>query len=294
MKARLLNFLIQYKIVQNGYLNPLFLWGFLLLTPPTMYFFNKDYVAEKSGYMSDTEIISLILKEYSEDNLLLAETVPVEKELNAGGQKLKVSVPLKTKEKEKNNLLQLLIRARTNKTSLTNWDYFRLKVYKTAVNIKNKYPDINATPEQIYDWSMKTFRQESSFKFNAQNPHSSANGLFQAMADTRRDLNMPKNLPLIKQVDYYEQYIYRKINGQKLNVSKISTALDWYLIVFYPNLADDSDNTIFAKCGGYAKKYCTHRKGWKSCNYHANVLYDLNKDGKIFKHEIGKHLFSKY
>lgn len=291
MKTRLFKFLIKYKIVQRGYLNPLFLWGFLLLTPSTMYLFNKDYVAEKSGYMSDTEIINLILKEYGEDNLLMAETATVESKLNES-QKLNVS--LKTKEKEKNNLLQLLVRARTNKTSLTNWDYFRLKVYQCATNIKKKYPNINATPEQIYDWSMKTFRQESSFKFNAQNPHSSANGLFQAMADTRRDLNMPKNLPLIKQVDYYEQYIYRKINGQKLDVSKISTALDWYLIVFYPNLSDDSDNAVFAKCGGYARKYCIHRKGWKSCNYHANVLYDLNKDGKIFKHEIGKHLFSKY
>ncbi len=264
-----------------------------------MYILHRDKVAKESGYMTDDEILNLILKEYDNSDLLVDNSTPIKQEelnkkINQSTKTAIININATNISSEKNNLSTLLIKARTKKNQLTNWDYFRLKVYQCANNIKKKYPDINATPEQIYDWSMKTFRQESSFKFDAQNPHSSANGLFQAMANTRKELNMPKNLPLIKQVPYYEQYVCRKIDGQRLNVTKIKSALDWYLIVFYPNLSDESDNTTFAKCGGYAKKFCTHRKGWKSCNYHANILYDLNKDGRIFKHEIGKHLFSKY
>ena len=254
MTNTIFKFLIKYKIVQNGYLNPLFLWGFLLLTPPTMYFVNKDDVAQKSGYMTDSEIIDLILTEYDGTDVLIDNEPTAQRELNKSVIK-SVGYNIAPKHNS-NNLFDLLIRARTKKT-LTNWDHFRLKVYQSATNIKKRYPEINATPEQIYDWSMKTFRQESSFKHNAQNPHSSANGLFQAMASTRQQLKMPKNLPLIKQVTYYEQYVYKKIDGQKLDVRKIGSALDWYLIVFYPNLSDESDNTVFAKCGGYAKKHPT-------------------------------------
>ena len=298
MKRTLFKFLIKAKIIKNGYLNPLILWGFLLFTPVAMYVMYHEKEEEKL-YIADQKLISMILNEYEnniETDLVVLDEEPVVPTTNRAST-ISVGKPKtvkKTVVASTDNLFVLINKAKTNRKSLSEWDHFRLKVYETAINLKKRYPDMGGTPEQIYDWSMKTFYQESKYKKDAQNPHSSAYGLFQAMASTRKFLNMPKGLSLIQQLPYYQEYIIYQIDSQKLNVSKINTPLDWYLIVFYPNLSDKNDGVVFARCGGYAKRYCTKLRGWKHCNYHANCGYDLNKDAVIYKSEIGKHLLSKY
>lgn len=296
MKKRILKFLVRTRIIKNGYLNPLIMWGFLLLCPIVMYV-AKHNEEEQKYYVGDQELISLILKEYENnmENDLILNDEPVSNDARIGEIKLiKKESKIEKTDQNTDNLFVLMTKAKRNKSLLSEWDHFRLKVYQTALNLKKRYPNIGGTPEQIYDWSMKTFYQESKYNKDAQNPHSSAYGLFQAMANTRKSLNMPKGLRLIEQVPYYEKYVCGQIDNQRLDVSKIGSPLDWYLIVFYPNLSDKNDSTVFAKCGGYEKKRCVKRGGWKRCNYHANVLYDLNKDGVIYKSEIGQHLLQKY
>lgn len=289
MKQKIFKLLIQYKIIRNGYLNPLILWGFLALTPPLMYFtYHREVAAQ--DYMNDDELIAMIIKNYEEDN---EDVFTPEENVKTEVKTSKISYAPEKKDIAQ-NLQKLLQKINTNKNDLSKWDHFRLKVYQCAIAVKQKYPSINGTPEQIYDWSMKTFWQESKYIANISNPHSSANGLFQAMATTRKELNMPLGLSLINQVPYYQKYVFNQIDNQRLDVSKIGSALDWYLIVFFPHLSDKTDATVFARCGGYEKKYCVKPKGWKHCNYHANCGYDLNKDGIIYKSEIGNHLLSHY
>jgi hypothetical protein len=296
MKRKIFKLLITAKIIKNGYLNPLVLWGFLLLTPLAMYVVYHEKEEQKI-YIADQELISMILNEY--ENNIETDLVVSDDESGTSTKTvvaLEVGKPkvVKTKNSALDNLFLLMNKAKENRKSLTEWDHFRLKVYETSINLKKRYPEMGGSPEQIYDWSMKTFYQESKYKKDAQNPHSSAYGLFQAMANTRKNLNMPKGLSLLQQVPYYEKYIINQIDSQRLNVAQINTPLDWYLIVFYPNLSDKGDGVHFAKCGGYSKKYCTKKRGWKHCNYHANSGYDLNKDGIIYKTEIGQHLLQKY
>lgn len=313
MKTIILKFLIKKRIIKNGYINPIIIWLFLLLIPALMFSLNYNEEKQKK-YSSDEELLGIVLKQYDEKNFIDLENEKMKKEKKLLREKqIQIKKEKKLlkekqsqikkendseiknkKEKEKDNLYLLIQKAKKNKKDLTEWDYFRLKVYQTSLNIKKKYPTIGGTPEQIYDWSMKTFYQESKYQENAKNPHSSAYGLFQAMAATRKNLNMPTGLSLIQQVPYYEKYIFWQIDSQKLNVSKINTSLDWYLIVFYPNLSDKNDKSIFAKCNHYNKKFCRKRGGWKKCNYHANIGYDLDKNAIIYKWEIGDHLMKKF
>lgn len=297
MKRKILKFLVNAKIIKGGYLNPLILWGFLIFCPIVMYVVYHKQEEEKI-YIADQELISMILNEY--ENNIESDLVVIDEDNEKFSKKSSASLGVaKTQVVKSNftsadNLFALMNKAKQNKKKLSEWDHFRLKVYETAINLKKRYPKMGGTPEQIYDWSMKTFYQESKYQKDAQNPHSSAYGLFQAMANTRKSLNMPKGLSLLQQVPYFEKYVIGQIDSQRLNVENINTALDWYLIVFYPNLSDKNDGVVFAKCGGYNKKYCTKKRGWKHCNYHANVLYDLNKDAIIYKSEIGQHLLGKY
>jgi len=311
MKTQLTIILKNLGLIKNGYPSPYVLvaCAMLFLSVP---FITKilyyDEVAEKQ-YLKDEELIELIVSEY--DSLETTDIVLVEEEYDENGQVLaeirgdfdddvvkrksenvdfkKIQrVVREQKSKSANNLTKLLIKAREDSDNLTKWDHFRLQVYRTALNLKKRYPEIDGTPSEIYQWSMKTFHQESRYNGNASNPHSSARGIFQAMASTRKALNMPVGLTEFEQVPYYEKYIIMQIEGQKINPEKLGSALDWYLITFYPRLADKGDHAKFAKCNAFARWACS--KGWKKCNYHANQAYDLDEDAIITKAEIGEHL----
>lgn len=283
IKKALLVFLVKHKIIQGRFINPFLLWGFILLTPIVGMIYGQVALYDEQVYGQDQEIIDNILKEYDSyaeiEEIEVAQIPP----------KKNAETSIKKYVAKDDNLDALMIKVKKNPSSLTNWDRFRLATYKVAISLKNTYPNIDGTPKQIYSWSMKTFYQESKYDPHAKNPHSSARGLFQAMHDTRKALNMPVGLPLNKQVEKYEQYIKMQIEGQKINTSKLNSVGDWYLIVFYPTLADKPDNAVFSKCGGFEKKYCKKRS-WKKCNYHANPIYDLNKDGIIYKKEICNHI----
>lgn len=301
MKNLIRKHLIRWRIITEiGYINPLILIGFLICTPT--YFVIMGQVEKNEYYLTDEEIAALIMNESGKEEIV-SDTIYIEeaikkiaKEDNEIKSKSITTSSFISKsdffvEEKKSNLILLLQKAKHSSQTLSKWDYFRLKVYQSARNLKHRYPNIDGTDEDIYNWSMKTFHQESRYKENAKNPHSSAKYIFQAMYSTRESLNMPhKNVPLLKQVEYYEKYICMMIDGQKLKTENLNTDLDWYLITFYPALSDDSDNVTFASCYGYKKNACRHKRGWKSCNYHANIGYDLNKDAKITKKEIGEHL----
>ena len=299
MKRKILDFLIKIKVLKGGYVNPVLILIVIgIVIPVTMKFaYHKEEAAKI--YVSDEEIVDLILKTYIEEGqqeLALMDSIEGNQINNAN-----ISPNLNEKNYAKNeiersssNLDKLLLKAKHDRNNLTRWDHFRLKVYQTALSIKRKYPNIGGEPENIYDWTMKTFYRESRYNHEAQNPHSSANGLFQAMASTRKTLGMTKNMSQFKQIEMFEQYITMQINSQKLRVENINSAIDWYMITFYPALSDDSNDTVFAKCDGNAKIRCKKWPSWNRCNYHANVAYDINKDGVIYKSEIGKHLLSDY
>lgn len=286
IKQKLFRFLLKYKIIKKGHLNPIIIVAFIVLTP--LFFMVKAHLWPEKYYdISDDEIATLLMEEYSSDTTWTGEKFSDEEDKKTEGNVVKAYISeSKTSE---NNLTSLLRKAKNDSKNLSHWDLFRLKVYQCAGNLKETYPNINATQKQLYDWSMKTFYQESKFKKDAANPHSSARGIFQAMANVRKQIKMPVGLPMIQQVDFYEKYIKLQIDSQRLKVENIGSSLDWYLIVFYPALADDSDSVVFAKCNKGKKHY-----RWKSCCYHANALYDLNNDGIIYKKEIGNHLMCKY
>jgi hypothetical protein len=298
MKRKILDFLTKIKVLKSGYVNPVLILIVIgVVIPMTMKFAYYKEEASKI-YVSDEEMVDLILKTYVEegeqqlvfDSLELIGTLNATIEPNSDRQKI-AKIEL---EKSSSNLDRLLIKVKTDRNNLTRWDHFRLKVYQIALNIKKKYPKIGGEPENIYDWTMKTFYRESRYNHEAQNPHSSANGLFQAMASTRKTLRMTKNMSQFKQIEMFEEYITMQINSQKLRVENIDSAIDWYMITFYPALSDDSNDTVFAKCGGFNKIRCRKWPSWNRCNYHANSAYDMNKDGVIYKSEIGKHLLSDY
>lgn len=302
MKNIIRNYLIKWKIITKfGYINPIILIGFLICTPA--YFVIIGQVKKDKYYLTDEEIAALIMNEGGKeeivsDTIYIEETIKKivkEEEVEDKPKNVKTSSFISKSDfllkEKKTNLTLLLQKAKHSSRTLSKWDMFRLKVYQSARNLKHRYPNIDGSDEDIYNWSMKTFHQESRYRENAKNPHSSAKYIFQAMYSTRESLGMPhKNVPLLKQVEYYEKYICMMIDGQRLKTENLNTALDWYLITFYPALSDDSDNVNFASCYGYNKSACRNKRGWKSCNYHANIGYDLNRDAKITKKEIGEHL----
>ena len=307
MKTKLFKDLLErFGIIKGGYLNPMVMGLFVLLfisIPFITKLIYYDDIAERE-YLKDEELVELILTEYSDlegsgEELVLVEEekeeekvkeaeVPIIRRQKIDEDREVEKVVIEQKKKSANNLTRLLQKAKRDKGNLTKWDHFRLRVYKTALNLKNRYPEIDGAPEDIYLWSMKTFHQESRYNGKASNPHSSARGIFQAMAATRKALKMPSNLSEFEQVAYYEKYIIMQIEGQRLKAENLNSALDWYMITFYPALSDKSDNATFAKCNSYSKWAC--RKGWKHCNYHANQGYDLDKNCVITKGEIGNHL----
>lgn len=307
METKLLKDLLErFGIIKGGYLNPVVM-GVSLLLFISIPFITKliyyDDVAARE-YLKDEELVELILTEYSDleesgEELVLVEEdkeeeriseaeIPIVKKKRVDEDREVERVVIEQKKKSANNLTKLLQKAKRDKENLTKWDHFRLRVYKSALNLKNRYPEIDGTPEDIYLWSMKTFHQESRYNGKASNPHSSARGIFQAMASTRKALKMPNNLSEFEQVAFYEKYIIMQIEGQRLKAENLNSSLDWYMITFYPALSDKSDNATFAKCNSYSKWAC--RKGWKHCNYHANQGYDLDKNCVITKGEIGNHL----
>jgi hypothetical protein len=285
MKNKILSLLIKYKIIKNGYVNPTILFSFIILIPFVLLTIRRNEILEREAIETEeclSEILAHYESEYKEEFEGIAPIEPVEASIIPVGKK-----------KQKNNLQLLLERVANGDKKLSKWDLFRLKVYQASCSIKEKYPEMGATPDQIYDWSMKTFYRESRYLADAKNPHSSAYGIFQAMSTTRKELNMPKNISAIQQVKYYEDYICKQINQQKLDVSNIRDAVDWYMITFYPALADKPDKKVFAKCVSTNKWICSKKGGWKRCNYHANQAYDVNKDCVIYKEEIGNHLLNK-
>ena len=203
-----------------------------------------------------------------------------------------------SEKKEKivnNNLTELLLKFKQHKQKLTEWDLFRLKTYQIAKELKNEHPSIGGTSEQIYDWSMKTFRKESGFVCDVKCKVSSAKGLFQATNITRKELGMPdpKYLTAIEQLEWYKKYINMQIKNQHIKVEKITSVLDWYLIVFYPAISHADDDKVFAKCYKPLSK-CIDKNGNIHCNYHANRWYDIDGNKIIYKSEIGVSLLKKY
>lgn len=290
MRKKILLFLIKFKIIKDGYINPFILFSFIIFIPFIIFSINRNEVLQQEKIETE-ECVSEILSHYEAEYQEEFENGEIQE--NIEPVQASIIPSLKKKTKNRNNLQILLERVKNGDRNFSKWDRFRLTVYQTCCNLKERYPNMGGTPEQLYDWSMKTFYRESKYLPDIKNPHSSAYGLFQAMDFTRKELNMPKNISAIQQVKYYELYVSKQIDQQKLNVANIQDAVDWYMITFYPALADKPDTKVFAKCASTKKWGCNKRGGWKRCNYHANQAYDVNGDCVISKKEIGSHLLGK-
>lgn len=300
MKTLILNRLIMWKILtKTGYLNPLLLITFIFFTPT--YFFTMAKIEHEKYYLNDEEIAALLMndahvansdtiavsnfEEKIAEEIQIGEKTISPKEYTSATQ---IVLPTEMVTKKPNNLKLLLSKAKSSPSKLTNWDMFRLKTLQMARNIKKKYPEINGSDEDIYNWSMKTFHLESGYDHKAVNKYTKAKGIFQAVPSTRRSMNIPHNLEkysILKQVQYYELYISNCLSWRFIDKSKIDDACDWYFITFYPKYADTPDQTVVAHCNGYFSKKCP-RGSYGNCAYHGNKNYDFNKDGKITKHEI--------
>lgn len=203
--------------------------------------------------------------------------------INHWADKDDVTSPTITKQEEKkirNNISDLLNRAK-RKEKLSEWDQFRLEVWKVAGEIKEEINLPNATQLQVYDWSMKLFWHESRFDPKAKNRDTNAKGMFQVMPFVAKEMKIPNlcNLSLNQQLPYYKKYIILWLKCQK-DTSKINSAGDWYMLGLYPAYAGYSDSYVFA------------RKGTKK--YKQNKGLDYNKDGIIYKGEIEQKLLSHF
>jgi hypothetical protein len=195
----------------------------------------------------------------------------------------------KTLAVQPKNNLTLLLEKVSRKEKLSDWDKFRYTVYKSCVDIKQKYPSIGATELQIYTWTMMVFYNESGYDIHAANPHSSARGLFQAMGNVRKRIDMKVGGDVNHQANAFVRYFECVVKDHKLDVSKINDAGDWYMMVFYPRLTTAPDWTVIGECHKGKKHY-----KWKSCVYHANAVFDANKDGKIVKAEVRNNMLAKH
>jgi hypothetical protein len=190
--------------------------------------------------------------------------------------------------------IQQLIEKGEGNFPATSWNLFRFDVYSIALETKERYPRLGSDVLQLYDWMMKTFRIESGFRSDIKTPLGSASGIFQITGSNRRRLSFPSNwreLSPRQQLPWYKVYLFASLDGIK-NHSLINDKCDFYMINFMPAYADSKDSKIVASaCGGKCKKY---GKSKHFCAYHANHTFDLNKDGKIQKYEVGNYLERKF
>jgi hypothetical protein len=175
----------------------------------------------------------------------------------------------------------------------TEWNVFRYEVWQIAQRTKAKYP-VSCTTLQMYDWMMKTFRLESNFRSDIKTPLGSAAGIFQCTKGNRDKLGFPKNwreLSPLQQLPWYQVYLWRALDN--MNCVEIRDRCDFYMINFMPAFADKSDNSKLASaCAGTCKKFNRGKKHY--CAYHANMAFDMNKDGRIYKYEVAALLNKKF
>ena len=185
----------------------------------------------------------------------------------------------------------------------TKWNLFRFAVWNIAVETKQAHPELGCEPLQLYDWMMKTFRLESGFRSDIKTPLGSAAGLFQVTAGNRKKLGFPSNwtkLSPLQQLPWYKKYLFAALRNwtdvkgrtHGMDHAQIKDRCDFYMINFMPAYAACEDSKVLAcACGGTCKKYGRSKH---YCAYHANTAFDINKDGKILKYEVGQLVDRKF
>lgn len=234
--------------------------------------------------ISCSSLIYKIKRQEKVVETITIDTVFVSQWVNHQDKTAKVITP-KQEKQIVNNLTKLLFKKEKGE-KLSEWDLFRLEVWKISGEIKEEMVLPNASRFQIYDWTMKLFWHESGFDGKAKNKKTSAKGLFQVMPFVAREMKIPNltKMPEIKQLPYYKKYILYWLKIQK-DISKINSAGDWYMLGLYPAHAGSSDDFVFAVKNG---------RGKKRLNYTQNSGLDLDRNGIITKGEIEQKLLNHF
>lgn len=132
--------------------------------------------------------------------------------------------------------------------------------------------ELNISP----NWLMIVINNESAGTFSPsiKNPTSTATGLIQFMEATAKSLGTSTSqlasMTNVQQLDYVKKYLSRY-------ASKIKSAADMYLAVFFPKALWQSDSYVFPQ---WATK--------------ANPIFDINKDKILTKAEFNQYVQKKY
>ena len=121
---------------------------------------------------------------------------------------------------------------------------------------------------------MIVMNNESGLDSTAKNPTSSASGLIQFMDATAKALNT--TTAELRAMANYDQldYVYKYLKVYK---NQLKSVADVYLAIFFPVALYKSDSYEFP-----------------SWVVKANKIFDINKDGKLFKSEFKKYVMDKY
>jgi len=191
--------------------------------------------------------------------------------------------------------IQQLVQKGAGNFPQTKWNTFRFMVWGIAAEAKATYPNLGCETLQLYDWMMKTFRLESGFRSDIKTPLGSAAGLFQVTAGNRKRLGFPNNwtkLSPLEQLPWYKVYLFHALDHMGIDHAQIKDCCDFYMINFMPAYAGCADNKVIASaCGGKCKKFGRSKH---FCAYHANTAFDLNRDGRIQKYEVGQLMERKF
>lgn len=155
----------------------------------------------------------------------------------------------------------------------------------TAELFKQKVISVGRELSIDPNYIMACMALETGEKFNTstKNPHSSATGLIQFMADTAEDLGTTTEklaaMTHVEQMDYVKRYFEMQANNFDYPTSQWSLG-DVYLSIFTPAAMLLKDTDV------------VYRKGQRA--YAVNLFHDRNKDGKITKGEIVKNIDEFY
>lgn len=158
------------------------------------------------------------------------------------------------------------------------WDKlpFINKVTENQQVFGEKVIEISAELGIKPEWLMVVMNNETggTFSPSIKNPTSTATGLIQFMEATAKGLGTTtaelSSMDNVEQLDYVKKYL-------EPYASRIKSASDTYLAVFYPEALYKNDDFVFPN---WAAK--------------ANKIFDVSKDGILTKGEFAQYVDNKY
>lgn len=133
------------------------------------------------------------------------------------------------------------------------------------------------------NWLMLIMDNESGFRPAIVNPTGGATGLIQFMPDTAKDLGTTtaklKEMTGVQQLYYVEKY-YSKLIRQ---LGAARSALDLYVMTFYPYALKKSDTYVIGSEVGRAAIIAKQNPG-----------FDVRKVGQITKSDMRAYLLKRY